>query len=67
MSSTMLIHFDVETEEEINTELVSRKIELMNVVNVETHYESHKGEEGKWITKKKLLRVWYWHISNLIT
>ncbi len=61
MSSSQLTSFDAETIEEINSELVGRKIELMNVVNVETHHPP--GDNEKEYPK---FRVWYWYISELI-
>jgi len=57
MSSTALTNFDAETVEEINAELAGRKIELMNVVNVETF---NPKSDDEWF------RVHYWYVSELI-
>ena len=53
-----LIHFDVESEEELNAELESRGIDYTMVQNVESYFHSDE---------RDVLRVWYWYQSELIT
>jgi len=68
MSSSQLTHFDVNTIEEINAELISRKIELMNVVNVESIKITIPAPEDRIDDEYEAdgFRVWYWYISELI-
>lgn len=57
-----LIHFDAGSEDEINSELLAREIDYVDVVNVETYYLCGDNKE-----EYPHFRVWYWYRSDLIT
>ncbi len=51
-----LIHFDVDSRDEINSTLLEREIDYVDVINVETLNA----------TAPPVFRVWYWYRSDLI-
>jgi len=57
-----LIHFDADTVDEMNVEFLTREIDFVDVVNVETYY--HIGDNAH---KYPKYQVWYWYRSDLIT
>ena len=64
-----LIHFDAETEGDLNEELKKRKIDFVDVVSVETRKLNSAMNEGSanFVEEGVIFRVWYWYRSDLIT